>query len=150
MPPTDPTTLPFANWAIGPLNLTVTAAQPGLIKVTQGNGQSAAPGQALATALQVEVDTASGTPVAGQQVNWTVTPAGAANLSSTTTSTDVERPDVGHRDFREYRFGRRSNHSDVPRLPSGGQVRDFQRHGGSPRDRQRPADRLRQQPDALS
>ena len=86
----DPTVAPpFANWAIGPLNLTVTAALPGLIKVTQGNFQSAAPGQALATALQVEVDTASGSPVAGQTVNWTVTPAGAASLSSNTTSTDV-------------------------------------------------------------
>ena len=86
----DPTVAPpFANWAIGPLNLTVTAALPGLIKVTQGNFQSAAPGQALATALQVEVDTAAGSPVAGQTVNWTVTPAGAASLSSNSTSTDV-------------------------------------------------------------
>ena len=87
--PSDPTAPPFANWAIGPLNLSVTAAQPGLIKITQGNGQSAAPGQALASALQVEVDTASGSPVASQQVNWTVVPAGAANLSSNTSSTDV-------------------------------------------------------------
>jgi uncharacterized protein (TIGR03437 family) len=87
--PADPTAPPFANWAIGPLNLSVTAAQPGLIRVTQGNGQSAAPGQPLAAALQVEVDTASGTPVAGQTVNWTVTPAGAASLSSTTSSTDA-------------------------------------------------------------
>jgi uncharacterized protein (TIGR03437 family) len=87
--PADPTAPPYANWAIGPLNLSVTAAQPGLIRVTQGNGQSAAPGQPLPAALRVEVDTASGTPVAGQQVNWTVTPAGAASLSSSTTSTDV-------------------------------------------------------------
>jgi uncharacterized protein (TIGR03437 family) len=89
--PLDPTTLSFGsgNFAKGPLHLTVTPAQPGLIKVTQGNGQSAAPGQVLPYALQVEVDTASGTPVATQQVNWTVTPAGAANLSSSTTSTNV-------------------------------------------------------------
>ena len=87
--PSDPTAPPFANWAIGPLNLSVTAAQPGLIKVTQGNGQSAAPGQALPTALQVEVETASGTDVAGQTVNWTVTPAGAASLSSTSSVTDA-------------------------------------------------------------
>jgi uncharacterized protein (TIGR03437 family) len=87
--PSDPTAPPYANWVIGPLNLSVTAAQPGLIRVTQGNGQSAAPGQPLPSALQVEVDTASGAPVAGQQVNWTVTPAGAAGLSSSATSTDV-------------------------------------------------------------
>jgi len=87
--PTDPTAPPSANWILGPLNLSVTAAQPGLIKVVQGNGQSAAPGQALATPLQVEVDTASGTPVAGQPVNWTVSPAGAVTVSSTATATDA-------------------------------------------------------------
>ena len=87
--PSDPTSVPYANWTIGPLYLSVTPATPGLIRVIQGNGQSAAPGQALPFALQVEVDTASGMPVASQQVNWTVTPAGAANVSSSTTSTDV-------------------------------------------------------------
>jgi len=87
--PPDPTIIPFANWSIGPMNVVVTAAQPGLIKVTQGNGQSAAPGQALANPLQVEVDTAAGFPVAGQAVNWTASPAGVINLSSTSTSTDV-------------------------------------------------------------
>ena len=87
--PSDPTIVPFANWAFGPYNLTVTAAQPGLIKITQGNSQSAAPGQSLSSALVVEVDTAAGTPVAGQTVNWTVTPANAAGLSSTSTSTGL-------------------------------------------------------------
>jgi uncharacterized protein (TIGR03437 family) len=87
--PPDPTIIPFANWAVGPMNVVVTVAQPGLIKVTQGNGQSAAPGQALANPLQVEVDTAAGFPVAGQAVNWTASPAGVINLSSTSTSTDV-------------------------------------------------------------
>jgi uncharacterized protein (TIGR03437 family) len=90
--PSDPTVVPAANYVVGvlsPLNLNVTAAQPGLIRVTQGNGQSAAPGQALPTALQVEVETASGTDVAGQTVNWTVSPAGAASLSSTSSVTDA-------------------------------------------------------------
>ena len=128
-PPLDPTTLGSASFVIygtSGLRLTVTPAQPGLIKVTQGDGQSAAPGQALAYPLQVEVDTASGTPVAGQQVNWTVTPAGAANLCEHQHLDGRERPGVGHRDFLGYRFGRRSNHSDVPRLSNSGQVRDFQ------------------------
>ena len=89
IPPADPTYPGYANWITLNMNLLVTAAQPGLIKVTQGNGQSAAPGQGLATPLQVEVDTASGSPVAGQQVNWTVSPAGAATVSSTATSTDA-------------------------------------------------------------
>jgi len=87
--PSDPTTFPSTHWFLGPMNLTVTAATPGLIKVTQGNGQSAAPGQVLASALQVEVDTAAGSPVAGQSVNWTVTPAGAATLSNVSPSTDA-------------------------------------------------------------
>jgi uncharacterized protein (TIGR03437 family) len=87
---TDPTVPPpFANYYTGNLHLTVTAAQPGLIRVTQGNGQSAAPGQTLSP-LQVEVDTALGIPVAGQAVNWTVSPAGAVNFSgSTLTLTDA-------------------------------------------------------------
>jgi uncharacterized protein (TIGR03437 family) len=89
MPPPDPNNPPFANFYIGAVGLTVTAAQPGLIRVTQGNGQSANPGQALPSALQVEVDTAAGAPVVGQQVTWTVSPAGAVNFSSTSTSTDV-------------------------------------------------------------
>jgi len=88
IPPADPTVPPFNNLVTTALKLNVTAAQPGLIKIIQGNGQSAAPGTTLSP-LQVEVDTASGSPVAGQQVNWTVTPAGAATLSSTTTSTNA-------------------------------------------------------------
>ena len=88
-PPADPNLPPFANFAIGPLNLTVTAAQPGLIRVIQGNGQSAAPSQVLSSPLQVEVDTASGSPVAGQSVSWTVSPAGAVSFSNVNSSTDV-------------------------------------------------------------
>ena len=88
--PADPTSPPYSNWTTLSMNLLVTAAQPGLIKVIQGNLQSAAPGQALAAPLQVEVDTASGSPVAGQSVAWTVSPSGAVNFSgSTSTSTDV-------------------------------------------------------------
>lgn len=90
-PPLDPTTLGFNSFVYGPYRLSVTAAQPGLIRITQGSSQSGAPGQALAYPLQVEVDSAAGAgfPVASQSVNWTVTPAGAANLSSTSTSTNA-------------------------------------------------------------
>ena len=89
IPLSDPTNPGYANWITLNMNMSVTAAQPGLIKITQGNGQSAAPGQALSTPLQVEVDTASGVPVAGQSVNWTVSPAGAVGSLPTTTSTDA-------------------------------------------------------------
>ena len=90
-PPLDPTTLGSNSFVIYQLRLSVTPAQPGLIRITQGNSQTGAPSQVLAYPLQVEVDTAAGSgfPVAGQSVNWTVTPAGAANLSSTSTSTNA-------------------------------------------------------------
>jgi uncharacterized protein (TIGR03437 family) len=87
--PSDPNA-PAGYWNSPRLNLSVTQAAPGLIKVTQGNGQSAAPGATLGLPLQVEVDTASGSPVAGQSVNWTVSPAGAVNFGgSTSTQTDA-------------------------------------------------------------
>ena len=87
-PPLDPTIFPSGSLNFYQLRLSVTPAQPGLIKVTQGNGQSAAPGTTLPVPLQVEVDTVSGTPVAGQSVTWSGTPAtGAISLSATTTST---------------------------------------------------------------
>ncbi|MGA9625127.1 MAG: hypothetical protein WBL65_08355 [Bryobacteraceae bacterium] len=122
----DPTVgPPFANWAIGPLNLTVTAALPGLIRVTQGNFQSAAPGQALASALQVEVDTASGTPVAGQTVNWTVTPAGAASLSSNSTSTDVSGRAAVAATFASNASGAVSIKATCPACPAGAQSVTF-------------------------
>ena len=89
LPPLDPTIVTNGFVRFPGLRLTVTAAQPGLIKVIQGNGQSAAPGQTLVP-LRVEVDSASGAPVAGQSVNWTASPVGAVNFSgSTGTSTDV-------------------------------------------------------------
>jgi len=89
IPPADPTFPPTGNWTTGNVNLRVTAATPGLIKVTQGNNQSGTPGHVLATQLQVEVETASGTDVPGQSVNWTVSPAGAASLSSSSSVTDA-------------------------------------------------------------
>jgi len=86
--PSDPNA-PSGYWNSPRLNLSVTQATPGLIKVTQGNGQSAAPGATLGLPLQVEVDTASGSPVAGQAVNWTASPSGAVNFAgNTSTQTD--------------------------------------------------------------
>jgi uncharacterized protein (TIGR03437 family) len=129
--PPDPTAPPTANFTVGylapgsGLNLSVTAAQPGLIKVTQGNGQSAAPGQILASPLQVEVDTASGSPVAGQQVNWTVSPAGAANLSSSTATTDVTGRSAVTATFASTASGTVQITATCPACPAGAQSVTF-------------------------
>ena len=121
IPPADPTNPPVnINWVIGPLNLSVSAAQPGLIKITQGNNsQSAAPGQTLATPLQVEVDTASGSPVAGQSVNWTVSPTGAASLSGNSTSTDSTGRTAVTATFSNTASGAVSITATCPACPAG-------------------------------
>jgi uncharacterized protein (TIGR03437 family) len=120
----DPTVpAPYANWSTNPMNLSVTAAQPGLIKIIQGNnGQSAAPGQALPSALQVEVDTAAGSPVAGQSVNWTVSPAGSVNLSgysNTTTTTDVNGRTYVNATFSNSASGTVQVTATCPACPAG-------------------------------
>jgi uncharacterized protein (TIGR03437 family) len=118
--PLDPNAIPFGNWVVGNMNLTVTPAQPGLIKITQGNGQSAAPGQTLAAPLQVEVDTASGTPVSGQSVYWTATPAtGAISLSGTTTQTGVNGQTSINATFLGTASGTVQIKATCPACPSG-------------------------------
>src|SRR5205823_14124888 len=69
-----------------PLNLTVTTAPAGFIKIISGDNGNVNPGQT--TTLVAEVDTTSGVPVAGQTVNWKVT-QGNASVFSASTSTDV-------------------------------------------------------------
>jgi uncharacterized protein (TIGR03437 family) len=120
--PPDPTVVPIAQAGWGAshsMNLTVTAAQPGLIKVTQGNGQSGTPGQSLASSLQVEVDTASGSPVQGQAVNWTVSPAGAVSLSSTSTSTDLTGRSAVNATFASTASGTVQITATCPACPAG-------------------------------
>ncbi|MBV9745653.1 MAG: Ig-like domain-containing protein [Acidobacteriia bacterium] len=67
----------------------VSAANPGMIKITGGNNQSANPGQPLGTPLTAEVTDISGNSLSGQTVTWKVTPSSAATLSNTTTTSDV-------------------------------------------------------------
>jgi uncharacterized protein (TIGR03437 family) len=69
---------------------TVTAAAPSQIqKLPGGDGQTANAGQAFANPLQAKVADASGNGVSGQQVAWTVAPAGAATASPATSTSDV-------------------------------------------------------------
>jgi len=65
---------------------TVTPGLPGSITAVSGGGQSANPGQALARPLVAQVNNASGQPLSGIAVNWTVSPANAASLSASTTT----------------------------------------------------------------
>jgi uncharacterized protein (TIGR03437 family) len=91
---TDPNTLPSAFWYFpqppNAFNVRVTPGVPGSLKLVSGNSQSAQAGQALAAPLVVEVDSTTGGPLAGQNVNWTISPAGAATFGKgSSTATDA-------------------------------------------------------------
>jgi len=75
--------------AVGGYNYTVTpgtVSSSSTIGVVSGNGQSTSAGQTLSQPLVVQILNSSGQPVSGVTVNWTVSPAGAATLSSTSTT----------------------------------------------------------------
>jgi uncharacterized protein (TIGR03437 family) len=82
----SPSAAPIFFFNSGNYNLVVTPGVPGMISIASGNNQGANPGQALALPLQAIVADASGNPLSGQQVTWTVSPSGAATLSNTTTT----------------------------------------------------------------
>jgi uncharacterized protein (TIGR03437 family) len=72
------------------MSVSVTPGAPGSFTLVSGNSQSAQAGQAVANPLAVQV-LSSGTPasgLAGQTVTWSVSPAGAATLGNTSTTTD--------------------------------------------------------------
>lgn len=92
-PTTDPNE-PQPSWAAysylnGFYNLTVTPASVGSVTAVSGNNQQANQGTALAAPLVASVTTTGGTPIAGQAVSWSVSPAGAATLTSAGTTTDA-------------------------------------------------------------
>ena len=78
----------FAYYQSGNFPITVTPGVPGQIQVSSGNNQTINAGQSTQP-LVVKVTDASGqNPIAGQTVNWTVSPAGAASLSAPSSSTN--------------------------------------------------------------
>lgn len=85
--PTNPTPISAASYSFI-LNETVTPGTPGSITITQGNGQSANPAQALTTPLQVQVKSTAGQPLSGVKVNWTVSPVNGAVLTLSSATTD--------------------------------------------------------------
>ncbi len=85
----DPTTMPqfFASFPVsGSLGLIVTPGQPGSFKLVTANNPSVHAGQS--TQVQVQVLSSAGSGLAGQTVNWSVAPAGAATLASPSSTTD--------------------------------------------------------------
>jgi uncharacterized protein (TIGR03437 family) len=80
---------PLGFYQTGTYNLTVLPGVPGMISITGGNNQGANPGQTLSSPLIGTVADSSGNPLSGQSVVWTVSPAGAATLSSTTSTSNA-------------------------------------------------------------
>lgn len=72
----------------GAIDMSVAPGVPTSLTIASGNGQSANAGQPLPLPLVVTVNGQSGA-LAGQTVNWAVSPAGAATLSGTSGTSDV-------------------------------------------------------------
>lgn len=80
--------LGYLQFNNSPINIQVSPGTPSSMKIISGSPQSANAGQSLPAALVAEVDSSSGSALAGEAVTWTVTPSTAAILSNTTTTTD--------------------------------------------------------------
>lgn len=93
IPPTTDPNAPqttYAGFAVtAPVNLVVSPAAVGSIQLVSGNNQSANQGQAVGNPLVAVVSSTGGAPLAGQAVTWSVSPANAAVLSNTSTTTDI-------------------------------------------------------------
>ena len=82
---------PFFQLPGGDARLVVRATPgvPAALRQISGNSQSAQAGQAIAAPLVVSVESSSGLGLAGATVNWRVSPAAAATLGSSSTTTDA-------------------------------------------------------------
>ena len=88
-PSADFTQTPTSYRHSNPYGFTTTPGLPASVTATQGIGQSVNPGQNLPTPLGVQVSDSNGNPLAGQTITWSVSPAGAASLFNTVTTTDA-------------------------------------------------------------
>ncbi len=73
--------------AFGPYSFTSIPGAPTAVQIVSGNNQLGIVGQTLNPLVAKLVD-ANGNPVQGQTMVWSVLPAGAATLASSTTRTD--------------------------------------------------------------
>lgn len=85
----DPNNIPQAFKSYTGLHINVTPGVATAFNLVSGNSQSAQAGTTLANSLVVQVLGSGSSPLAGQTVTWTVSPAGAATLANTSTATDA-------------------------------------------------------------
>jgi uncharacterized protein (TIGR03437 family) len=84
----QPLAAPIAYFGYGYIQIVVTPVTPGLVTIVTGNNQSINPGQTSAP-LVVKVTDASGlVTIANTNVQWIVSPAGQATVSSAVSATD--------------------------------------------------------------
>jgi uncharacterized protein (TIGR03437 family) len=84
----QPLAAPIAYFGYGYIQIVVTPVTPGLVTIVSGNNQSINPGQTSAP-LVVKVTDASGlVTIANTNVQWIVSPAGQATVSSAVSATN--------------------------------------------------------------
>ncbi|HMC60626.1 MAG TPA: hypothetical protein VKJ01_15655, partial [Candidatus Solibacter sp.] len=87
----DSTTFPPAFLEFFVIPFITTAPAAGSLSVSSGGGQSGVPGQTLANPLVVRVADSTGTtPISGAAVTWTVSPAGAATVNPSSSSSNAQ------------------------------------------------------------
>ena len=85
----QPLAAPIAYFGYGYIQIVVTPVTPGLVTIVTGNNQSINPGQTSAP-LVVKVTDASGlVTIANTNVQWIVSPAGQATVSSAVSATNA-------------------------------------------------------------
>jgi uncharacterized protein (TIGR03437 family) len=72
------------------IQIAVTAVNPGLMSVVSGNNQTVNPGQTSAPLVVKVTDATGAVTIANLSVAWTVSPAGAATLSQSSTTTNAQ------------------------------------------------------------
>ena len=68
----------------------MTAVNPGLVSIVSGNNQTVNPGQTSAPLVVKVTDATGAVTIANTSVAWTVSPAGAATLSQSSTTTNSQ------------------------------------------------------------
>ncbi len=86
----QPLTEPLAFDQYVGIQLAVSAVTPGRLSVISGNNQNLNPGQSSAPLVVQLTDASGGVTIANTPVAWTVSPAGSATLSQTSTTTDSQ------------------------------------------------------------
>jgi len=74
---------------IGPFALRITPGVPTTAKIVSGDAQTGNPGTKLLQPLLIQVTDGAGNTSANVPVTWTVSPSGAATLSSVSNTTDA-------------------------------------------------------------